>query len=59
MLHFSPFKKQQIDKIKALKKGLEEHSKSFKIEIVGEGKSEEVFVAYINLKAFYKKRRKQ
>jgi hypothetical protein len=46
--------KQQIDK-KALKKGLEEHSKSFKIEIVGEGKSEEVFVAYINLKAFYKK----
>jgi 6-phosphofructokinase len=32
----TPFKKQQIDKIKALKKGLEEHSKSFKIEIVGE-----------------------
>jgi effector-binding domain-containing protein len=47
----TPFKKQQIDKIKALKKGLEEHSKSFKIEIVGEGKSEEVFVAYINLKS--------
>lgn len=45
------FKNQQIDKIKSLKKGLEEHSKNFKIEIVGEGKSDEVFVAYINLKS--------
>lgn len=45
------FKQKQIDKIKLLKKGLEEHSKSFKIEIVGEGKSDEVFVAYINLKS--------
>ena len=45
------FKTQQIEKIKNFKAGLENHIKNFKIEIDGEGSSEETFVAYISLKS--------
>lgn len=45
------FKEQQIKKITDLKEGLNNHLKSFKVKIDGEGTSEETFVAYINLKS--------
>jgi effector-binding domain-containing protein len=45
------FKKEQISKITDFKNGLENHLEKFKIKIDGEGKSEETFVAYINLKS--------
>ncbi len=45
------FKKEQINKIKDFKTGLDEHIKKFKIKIDGEGTSEEIFVAYISLKS--------
>ncbi|MBF2708861.1 GyrI-like domain-containing protein [Flavobacterium soyangense] len=45
------FKKEQILKITNFKKGLEKHLENFRVKIDGEGKSEEIFVAYINLKS--------
>ncbi|MFI0491353.1 GyrI-like domain-containing protein [Flavobacterium sp.] len=45
------FKKEQIAKVTDLKNGLEKLLENFKVKIDGEGKSEETFVAYINLKA--------
>lgn len=45
------FKKNQIKKITDFRAGLNRHAESFKIKIDGEGTSEEVFVAYINLKS--------
>lgn len=45
------FKKEQISKITHFKIGLEKHLKNFKVKIDGEGQSEEIFVAYINLKS--------
>ena len=45
------FKKEQILKITDLRSGLEKHLETFKIKIIGEGKSEENFVAYISLKS--------
>ncbi len=45
------FKKNQISKLTDFKNGLESHLENFKVTIDGEGKSEETFVAYINLKA--------
>jgi len=45
------FKKEQISKITDLKNGLEKHLEKFKVKIDGEGQSEEIFVAYINLKS--------
>jgi effector-binding domain-containing protein len=47
----TPFKQQQINKIKDFKAGLEEHLKAFKVKIDGEGQSSETFVAYITLKS--------
>lgn len=43
------FKKEQISKITLFKNGLEKHLENFKVKIDGEGRSEEIFVAYINL----------
>ncbi len=45
----TPFKLEQIKKIKDFKVGLEEHLKAFKVKIDGEGESKELFVAYISL----------
>jgi effector-binding domain-containing protein len=45
------FKKEQISKITDFKNGLEKHLENFKVKIDGEGESEEIFVAYINLKS--------
>ena len=45
------FKQNQIEKIKYFKDELESHLKNFKVKIIGEGTSEETFVAYINLKS--------
>lgn len=45
------FKVTQINKIKNFKEGLENHIKNFKVKIVGDGKSQEDFVAYITLKS--------
>lgn len=45
------FRTAQIDKIKFFKTGLVDHIKNFKIKIDGEAKSEEIFVAYIELKS--------
>ena len=45
------FKKEQISKITHFKNGLEKHLENFKVKIDGEGQSEEIFVAYINLKS--------
>lgn len=45
------FKKLQIQKITDFRNGLNKHTESFKIKIDGEGTSEEVFVAYLNLKS--------
>lgn len=47
----TPFKVEQVTKIKELKQGLEEHLKNFKVKFDYEGKSEEVFVAYIHLES--------
>lgn len=43
------FKKEQISKITLFKNGLEKHLENFKVKIDGEGRSEEIYVAYINL----------
>lgn len=43
------FKLEQISKITHFKNGLEKHLENFKVKINGEGQSEEIFVAYINL----------
>ncbi len=45
------FKTEQIEKIKLFKIGLEDHIDDFKIRIDGEKSSEEIYVAYINLKS--------
>lgn len=45
------FKEKQIQKITDFRNGLNKHTESFKIKIDGEGTSEEVFVAYLNLKS--------
>ena len=45
------FKKEQISKITDFKKGLDKFLENFKVKINGEGKSEETFVAYINLRS--------
>lgn len=45
------FKKEQISKVTDFKKGLDKHLENFKVKINGEGKSEETYVAYINLKS--------
>lgn len=45
------FKETQIAKITDFRNGLNKHAESFKINIDGEGTSEETFVAYINLKS--------
>ena len=45
------FKKEQILKVTDLKDALENHLENFKVKIDGIGKSEETFVAYINLKS--------
>lgn len=45
------FKKEQIDKIKNLKEGIEKHIKNFKVKIDGVNQSEQTFVAYISLKS--------
>ena len=47
----TPFKQEQIKKIKDFKAGLEEHLKGFKVKIDGEGATKETFVAYISLKS--------
>lgn len=47
----TPFKEEQIAKIKEFKAGLEEHLKAFKIKIDGEGETKETYVAYISLKS--------
>lgn len=47
----TPFKVEQIKKIKDFKAGLEEHLKEFKVKIDGEGETKETFVAYISLKS--------
>ncbi len=45
------FRKEQIEKIKLFKTGLEDHIDDFKIRIDGEKSSEEIYVAYISLKS--------
>lgn len=45
------FKSTQIKMITDFRNGLNKHTESFKIKIDGEGTSEEVFVAYLNLKS--------
>ncbi len=45
------FKQEQIKKISEFKLGLTEHLNKFKVKIDGEGTSEAIFVAYINLKS--------
>ena len=45
------FKQTQIEKITGFRNGLNKHTENFKIKIDGEGISEEVFVAYINLQS--------
>jgi effector-binding domain-containing protein len=45
------FKKTQIQKITDFRNGLNKHTENFKIKIDGEGASEEVFVAYLNLQS--------
>jgi effector-binding domain-containing protein len=45
------FKVKEIKKITNFKDGLSDHLKNFKVKIIGEGSSEETFVAYINLKS--------
>ncbi len=50
------FKTEQVGNVKAVKEALEEHIKNFKIKIDGVGKSEETFVAYINLKCSLEKK---
>lgn len=45
------FKVNQIKKIKEFKEGLENHLKNFNVSIEGEGTSEPIYVAYINLKS--------
>ena len=47
----TPFKTEQIEKIKSFKAGLEEHLNDFKIRIDGEKASKEIYVAYISLKS--------
>jgi effector-binding domain-containing protein len=47
----TPFKVEQVNKIKDFKAGLEEHLKAFKVRIDGEGHSAPTFVAYITLKS--------
>lgn len=50
-LYNTYFKKEQVLKIIDLRNGLEKHLENFKVKIVGEGKSEETFVAYLSLKS--------
>lgn len=45
------FKVEQIKKITDFRNGLRKHLDAFKVKIDGEGSSNEVFVAYINLKS--------
>ncbi|WP_395077037.1 hypothetical protein [Flavobacterium sp.] len=45
------FKEEQLKKIVAFKTGLQEHLKNLKVGKVQEGKTEEIFVAYIKLKS--------
>mgnify|MGYP000520538543 CR=1 FL=1 len=47
----TPFKVEQVNKIKDFKAGLEEHLKAFKVRVDGEGQSAATFVAYITLKS--------
>ena len=47
----TPFKVEQVNKIKDFKVGLEEHLKAFKVRVDGEGQSAATFVAYITLKS--------
>ncbi|MBP6556793.1 MAG: GyrI-like domain-containing protein [Flavobacterium sp.] len=47
----SDFKKKETDKVIDFREGLKNHLKNFKVKLEGEGKSEAVFVAYINLKS--------
>ena len=47
----TPFKVEQVNKIKDFKVGLEDHLKAFKVRVDGEGESKELFVAYISLKS--------
>lgn len=45
------FKEEQLKKITDFKKGLDDHLKDFKVNLVKEGSSPEVYVAYIALKS--------
>lgn len=45
------FKEDQLKKITDFKKGLDDHLKDFKVNLVKEGTSSEVYVAYISLKS--------
>ncbi len=47
----TPFKQEQIQKIKDFKMGLEDHLKLFKVKVEGEGTTMPVYVAYISLKS--------
>ena len=45
------FKEKQLQRVKEIRDELNAHIKEFKVRIDGEGESEEVFVAYIQLKS--------
>jgi effector-binding domain-containing protein len=47
----TPFCEQQIAKVKDFKAGLEEHLKTFKVRIDGEGESKATYVAYLSLRS--------
>lgn len=47
----TPFKQEQIQKMKDFKIGLEDHLKLFKVKIEGEGTTMPVYVAYISLQS--------
>ncbi len=47
----TPFKTKEIKKVTDFRNGLNDHLKTLKVKIDGEGSSPAVFVAYINLKS--------
>jgi len=53
------FRIEQVKKITEFKKGLENHLKNFKIKIIGEGRSEATYVAYITLKSVMQEKAQQ
>ena len=45
----TPFREKQIARVKDFKSGLDEHLKTFKVRIDGEGESTPAYIAYISL----------